>query len=243
MERHCSFSVFSDKTGPPIHTESAVLTEHLREKSSESLYGVSLVPSLWKSLCESTTPTRFTIVQSLYIASPTASSDSKEHARISVVYNFTYPESSTELLPVVPARNRSGFFFMNDPIPERNWNTGLWTMTLIIPAGTERLYGGRCWLVTAFFSRSDGRVHLTGRGIMGESKTMRHYYSFPWPPLRRLLRWFGILGTNTSSTCPGTCQLVNSWYYMPSLPWYSLNIHVLVFQVYLQESATAKRRV
>ncbi|KAE9402927.1 kinase-like protein [Gymnopus androsaceus JB14] len=43
VERHCSFSVFADKTGPPIHTESAVLTEHLREKSSESLYGVSLV--------------------------------------------------------------------------------------------------------------------------------------------------------------------------------------------------------
>jgi len=99
LERHCSFSVFADNTGPPIHTESAVLTEHLREKSSESLYGVSLVPSLWKSLCENTTPTRFTIAQTLYIASPTASSDSKDHARISVVYDFTYPESSPQCRP------------------------------------------------------------------------------------------------------------------------------------------------
>lgn len=59
LERRCSFSVFADNTGLPIHTESAVLTEYPRTRSSGSLYGVSLVPSLWQSLCESTSELRF----------------------------------------------------------------------------------------------------------------------------------------------------------------------------------------
>ncbi|KAJ3922918.1 hypothetical protein F5877DRAFT_183, partial [Lentinula edodes] len=65
LERQCSFSLFLDGSGLPMHSESAYMTEHSHTQSSGIMYSGRLIPGFWRSLCESTAPTRFTIVQNL----------------------------------------------------------------------------------------------------------------------------------------------------------------------------------
>ncbi|KAF5340922.1 hypothetical protein D9758_012183 [Tetrapyrgos nigripes] len=99
----CSFSVFSDGTGLPIHTEVSTLKCHSSPmQSSGWMYSATLVPGLWKSLCMNATPTRYTIVQYLFparssMSTLTAELDDTEQEYINVVYNFTYPEPSSEV--------------------------------------------------------------------------------------------------------------------------------------------------
>ncbi|ESK93964.1 hypothetical protein Moror_12921 [Moniliophthora roreri MCA 2997] len=97
---HCSYYVFLDGAGLPIHTEVAPLKcQSSPMQSSGWMYSASLVPGLWSSLCESASPTRYTITQTLYparsAASSRPSSDNNGESCITIVYNFTHHESST----------------------------------------------------------------------------------------------------------------------------------------------------
>ncbi|KAJ4477378.1 hypothetical protein J3R30DRAFT_210634 [Lentinula aciculospora] len=129
LERQCSFSVFVDGSGLPIHSEFANLTEHSHTQSSGMMYSGRLVPRFWQSLCESPAPTRFTIVQSL---TPRSSSDL---ANVSIIYNFTHPvsENTEALVPTIPGYN-SGMdvSLTHGPSPSgsmlaRSWNAGAMT--------------------------------------------------------------------------------------------------------------------
>ncbi|KAF9069000.1 hypothetical protein BDP27DRAFT_1421426 [Rhodocollybia butyracea] len=120
MDLYCSFSVFADGTGLPIHNESSMLTLHSTTHGSGNIYSASLVPGLWKSLCDSTTPTRFTIMQTLYLALE-SSGNTQDNMHISVAYNFICPESNNEFLDAEYKPNN--FSPPRDPMPARPWNT------------------------------------------------------------------------------------------------------------------------
>ncbi|KAK7032271.1 hypothetical protein VNI00_013230 [Paramarasmius palmivorus] len=96
---HCSYYVFLDGAGLPIHTEVAPLKcQSSPMQSSGWMYSASLVPGLWNNLCESASPTRYTITQTLYparAASSRLNSDNHGESCITIVYNFTHHESST----------------------------------------------------------------------------------------------------------------------------------------------------
>ncbi|THV07230.1 hypothetical protein K435DRAFT_742211 [Dendrothele bispora CBS 962.96] len=120
----CSFSVFLDGSGLPIHTEVASLKCHSSPmQSSGWMYSATLVPGLWKSLCEENSPTRYTVMQNLFparssgSASLTAELDETKEECISVVYNFAYPDSAPGELqsPIGFDSYSSGFSYqMND---------------------------------------------------------------------------------------------------------------------------------
>ncbi|KAJ3714075.1 TEA/ATTS domain family-domain-containing protein [Lentinula raphanica] len=95
LETRCSFSVFMDGSGIPIHSEFAYLTKHSHTQSSGMMYSGRLVPGFWQSLCESSAPTRFTIMQNVCLT-PRASIGP---ADLSIIYNFTQPiPDNTEVL-------------------------------------------------------------------------------------------------------------------------------------------------
>ncbi|KAL0579308.1 hypothetical protein V5O48_002706 [Marasmius crinis-equi] len=88
----CSYSVYQDGAGLPMFTEDASLKcQSNPMQSSGWMYSASLVPGLWKTLCGSSTPTRYAITQHLY----PADGSRKGEPCVSIVYNFTHHESST----------------------------------------------------------------------------------------------------------------------------------------------------
>ncbi|KAF5391586.1 hypothetical protein D9757_002527 [Collybiopsis confluens] len=120
LESYSSFTVFLEGVEHPMHRESAPLIIHSSMQNSGSVYSTSLVPGFWQSICDSAAPTRYTIVQDLFLAQ-NVSGPSKSRAPISIVYNFMYPESSTEFL-LAPSHNH--FSSMNEPLDStltRGW--------------------------------------------------------------------------------------------------------------------------
>ncbi|KAG7089375.1 hypothetical protein E1B28_011065 [Marasmius oreades] len=91
LAQQCSYSVFQDDT-KLLYTEVAAL-KCLSDpmQSSGWMYRASLVPEMWKTLCDSGSPTRYTITQYLFPADDNGDGD---HC-VSIVYNFTHHESST----------------------------------------------------------------------------------------------------------------------------------------------------
>ncbi|KAJ4494707.1 hypothetical protein C8J55DRAFT_103154 [Lentinula edodes] len=127
LERQCSFSLFLDGSGLPMHSESAYMTEHSHTQSSDIMYSGRLIPGFWRSLCESTAPTRFTIVQNLCFT-PRSPIDL---TNVSIIYNFTHPVPNTEFsLPAMSAYDSAlDFSLMNTHsssfAPGRNWDQGI----------------------------------------------------------------------------------------------------------------------
>ncbi|KIK55107.1 hypothetical protein GYMLUDRAFT_264250 [Collybiopsis luxurians FD-317 M1] len=113
LQRHCSFSVFVEGLEHPIHRESSPLTIHSSLQRSGIMYSASLVPGFWQSLCDCATPTRYTIMQTLFL-NQNISGHQKNDAEVSIVYNFTYPESSAEFLPSPSHSTHSSFSSMNE---------------------------------------------------------------------------------------------------------------------------------
>ncbi|KAJ3796040.1 TEA/ATTS domain family-domain-containing protein [Lentinula aff. detonsa] len=114
LEPQCSFSVFMDSPGLPIHSESAYLTAHSHTQSSGMMYSGRLVPGFWQSLCESSAPTRFTIVQNICLTPRTSIGP----ADVSIIYNFTYSmsENTEILLHTMPVYGSApDFSFTNRP--------------------------------------------------------------------------------------------------------------------------------
>ncbi|KAH7868416.1 uncharacterized protein C8R40DRAFT_1074885 [Lentinula edodes] len=92
LERQCSFSLFLDGSGLPMH-------KHSHTQSSGIMYSGRLIPGFWRSLCESTAPTRFTIVQNLCLI-PKSPIDL---TNVSIIYNFTHPVNTEFSLPAMSA--------------------------------------------------------------------------------------------------------------------------------------------
>ncbi|KAF9267969.1 hypothetical protein L218DRAFT_1074027 [Marasmius fiardii PR-910] len=89
----CSYSIFDERAGLPFHREIASLKcQSDPMQSSGWMYRASLVPEMWKTLCRSSSPTRYTITQDLFAAD--ASGDGAEPC-VSIVYKFIHHESST----------------------------------------------------------------------------------------------------------------------------------------------------
>ncbi|KAK1222869.1 hypothetical protein PQX77_014291 [Marasmius sp. AFHP31] len=123
----CSYSVFQDGSGLPMFTEEAALKCQSNPMQSAGwMYSASLIPGLWKTLCGSSTPTRYAITQYLY----PADSNLQGEPCASIVYSFTHHESSTafQLQPTGGYESYSHHHPLSSPHAHLN-NTRPWCAT------------------------------------------------------------------------------------------------------------------